>query len=102
MGVAIAIAAALLLDLQRSPDRQWSTAATLGGIGFYQRHLSSGWAILGVKCRFIPSCSHYAESVVRDYGVVRGGWLSLGRIARCGPWTPIGTIDPPPKMAQGS
>lgn len=102
MAAAMAIAAAFLLDARRAPDRQWSTAVALGGIELYQRHLSSGWAILGVKCRFIPSCSHYAESVVRDYGVVRGAWLSLRRIARCGPWTPAGTIDPPPKMAQGS
>ena len=33
---------------------------------------------------------------VRDFGAVKGGWLAFKRVLRCGPWTPMGTDDPPP------
>ncbi len=86
----------VLFDVQRPAERQWSAAAALGGIGIYQRYLSGGWTIVGVTCRFAPSCSQYASSAIREYGIVRGGWLSARRLVRCGPWTPAGTLDPPP------
>ena len=97
----IAIAGALIvlafaLDLRRPPDRQWSTAAALGGIHLYQATLSPIYGRLGVQCRFTPTCSHYGEAAVRKFGVVRGGWMAAKRILRCGPWTPGGTVDPPP------
>ena len=50
---------------------------------------------MGVECRFTPTCSHYGEAVIQKYGFVRGGWMSLRRVARCGPWTPKGTVDLP-------
>jgi putative membrane protein insertion efficiency factor len=97
--IAAAMALAVLaiaLDLRRPPDRQWSTAAAVGGIHLYQATLSPVYARLGVQCRFTPTCSHYGEAVVKKFGVVRGGWMAAKRILRCGPWTPVGTADPPP------
>ena len=67
----------------------------LAGIHGYQRTLSPVAARIGLRCRFVPSCSRYAEIVIARDGIVRGGWKSLGRIARCGPWTTMGTSDPP-------
>jgi putative component of membrane protein insertase Oxa1/YidC/SpoIIIJ protein YidD len=34
--------------------------------------------------------------VVREFGAVKGGWMAFKRVLRCGPWTPMGTEDPPP------
>jgi putative membrane protein insertion efficiency factor len=50
---------------------------------------------MGARCRFEPSCSHYADAVIARHGALEGSWLTIRRIARCGPWTPAGTIDPP-------
>jgi putative membrane protein insertion efficiency factor len=67
----------------------------LAGIHAYQRALSPLAARAGLRCRFTPTCSRYAEAVVARDGVVRGGLKALARIARCGPWTPPGTRDDP-------
>lgn len=67
----------------------------LGGIHFYQRTLSPLAARAGVRCRFTPTCSRYAEVVITRDGIVRGGWRALTRVARCGPWTSPGTVDAP-------
>jgi putative membrane protein insertion efficiency factor len=67
----------------------------LAGIRGYQHFLAPLAADVGIRCRFTPSCSVYAETVVARDGVLVGGWKSLSRIARCGPWTPIGTRDDP-------
>lgn len=59
----------------------------------YQLTLSP---LLGPVCRFAPSCSSYAVEAVRVHGVVRGGWLSGRRLARCHPWNPGGWDPVPP------
>ena len=67
----------------------------LAGIHTYQRTLSPVAARIGLRCRFTPTCSRYAEAVIARDGVVVGGWKAVRRIARCGPWTPTGTRDDP-------
>ncbi len=51
--------------------------------------------LLGNRCRFYPSCSHYAIDALRQHGVLRGGYLSLRRLLRCHPWH-AGGYDPVP------
>jgi hypothetical protein len=51
--------------------------------------------LLGVSCRFHPTCSEYAREAIMKHGVMRGLWLAGRRLARCHPWHP-GGIDPVP------
>jgi putative membrane protein insertion efficiency factor len=67
----------------------------IGSIHVYQRALAPAAARIGLRCRFTPTCSRYAETVITRDGVVRGGLKALARVARCGPWTASGTIDLP-------
>jgi uncharacterized protein len=83
---SVALFCALVLNAQ---------PLALAGIHAYQRTLSPLAARAGLRCRFTPTCSRYAESVIARDGIVRGGWRAVSRIARCGPWTPAGTSDPP-------
>ncbi|MCA1832638.1 MAG: membrane protein insertion efficiency factor YidD [Actinobacteria bacterium] len=54
--------------------------------------------LAGGQCRFHPSCSEYAVLALRDNGAVRGSWLALSRVGRCGPWTPGGVDYPPERV----
>lgn len=46
-------------------------------------------------CRYLPTCSAYAEEAVATHGAVRGGWMAVKRISRCHPWGGTG-YDPVP------
>jgi putative membrane protein insertion efficiency factor len=70
-------------------------AVAIQAIHVYQRTLAHAADRVGMRCRFTPSCSRYAEIVIRREGVARGGWAALKRIARCNPLTPVGTRDDP-------
>lgn len=49
--------------------------------------------ILPSSCRFYPSCSEYAIEALGKYGLLKGSWLALKRIARCHPLS-AGGHDP--------
>ena len=72
-----------------------SRSLALGGIRLYQRRVAPLVALAGIRCRFTPTCSRYAEIVIARDGIVKGGWESVKRITRCGPWTAAGTADDP-------
>ena len=61
-------------------------------IWLYQKGLSP---YIPSSCRYAPSCSHYSQEAVERYGVVKGGWIGLKRLARCHPWGSEG-FDPIP------
>lgn len=64
----------------------------LFSIRVYQIFLSP---LLGRNCRFHPTCSQYAFEAISRFGVLRGIWLSVKRLVKCGPWHP-GGYDPVP------
>ena len=51
------------------------------------------------RCRFYPTCSHYAAEAVQQHGIIRGLWLALRRILRCHPFN-AGGIDPVPNISK--
>ena len=69
-----------------------------GALKGYQYFISP---LLGPRCRFYPTCSCYAQEAVQRHGVIRGGWLTLKRVAKCGPFHP-GGYDPVPSNAFGN
>lgn len=82
-------------DLSRPPARQVSARVLLAGIAAYQAHGSRWVAAAGVRCRFEPTCSRYAQAVIARDGALLGSLRACWRILRCGPWTARGTRDPP-------
>lgn len=68
------------------------TRALIGCVRFYRRAISPA---LPPACRFVPTCSAYAEEALRRYGAARGGWLALRRVLRCHPFGGSG-YDPVP------
>ena len=47
-------------------------------------------------CRFVPSCSEYAETAIARFGAARGGAMAMRRILRCNPLC-RGGDDPVPE-----
>lgn len=54
--------------------------------------------LYGNVCRFYPSCSAYGLGAVQQFGVLRGGGMTLWRILRCNPWARGGIDDVPARM----
>ncbi len=64
----------------------------IGFIRLYQAIISPWFP---GSCRYHPTCSHYGIEALRQHGTLKGGWLTLKRIARCHPWS-SGGHDPVP------
>lgn len=51
---------------------------------------------VGCGCRYLPTCSHYAEEAIEKHGPINGGKLTLMRLLHCHPFGGEG-FDPVPK-----
>ncbi|MDX1836230.1 membrane protein insertion efficiency factor YidD [Legionella taurinensis] len=49
--------------------------------------------VMKPSCRFYPSCSQYALTAIRRFGVLKGMKLACCRLMRCHPWCD-GGYDP--------
>lgn len=75
-------------DSSKSQDIvRWPANVAIVLVRAYQLVISP-W--LGSNCRFTPTCSHYVIEAYQHYGLWRGTWLGLKRIAKCHPWHPGG------------
>jgi putative membrane protein insertion efficiency factor len=66
-------------------------------IRLYQLTLS---ALLGRRCRYLPTCSEYASTAISRHGAWRGCLLAIARVSRCHPWGGAG-FDPVPDVYAG-
>ncbi len=66
-------------------------------IRFYQLTLSS---LIGRQCRYLPTCSAYADEAIARHGLWAGAWMGTARMCRCHPWGGSG-FDPPPQATSG-
>jgi hypothetical protein len=53
--------------------------------------------VLGQRCRFYPSCSHYALEAISTHSLLRALWLIGKRLLKCQPWHKGGFDPVPPK-----
>lgn len=67
--------------------------AALFAIRFYKSYLSF---LFAGNCRFEPSCSNYTYEAIQRFGVARGTWLGIKRLARCQPFSRKFGHDPVP------
>jgi uncharacterized protein len=42
--------------------------------------------LVGFHCRYLPTCSDYADQALQRHGLWAGGWMTLARLLRCHPW----------------
>ena len=68
------------------------TLPLIGLVRFYQVCISP---LKPPTCRFTPTCSQYALQALRKYGLIKGSWLTVKRLAKCHPWGGSG-YDPLP------
>ena len=66
----------------------------IGVLRLYKRFLSPA---LLPACRYVPTCSEYAQEAIELHGVVHGSLLAAGRLLRCNPFF-RGGYDPVPDL----
>ena len=62
-------------------------------VRFYQLAISP---LTGPTCRYTPTCSQFTIEAIREWGILKGWWMGMKRIASCHPWGKHGH-DPVPK-----
>lgn len=67
------------------------------GIGFIKLYRLTLSPFLGRECRYLPTCSEYAEEAITRHGLWAGSWIGLSRLQRCSPMGASG-FDPVPEV----
>jgi putative component of membrane protein insertase Oxa1/YidC/SpoIIIJ protein YidD len=83
-------------DALRPPERQAGVKVAVFAVDLWRATGSRALAGAGLRvCRYDPSCSSYGREALSRYGLARGSWLTVSRIARCRPGGGQG-LDPVP------
>jgi hypothetical protein len=76
-----------LLAESFQPAELQPSARVLGlALDGYQAVGSPALRAAGARCRYTPTCSHYAEDALAAYGTLEGSLRTAGRLWRCSPW----------------
>ena len=51
--------------------------------------------LVGMSCRYHPTCSAYALEALEKHGAFKGTYLAVRRIMRCHPWGGSGIDNVP-------
>jgi putative membrane protein insertion efficiency factor len=73
-------------------------ALLIAPIRGYQRWISPAFPR---RCKYHPTCSHYAVQAIERYGILKGTGLAVWRILRCNPFS-HGGYDPVPPLKPSS
>lgn len=76
------------------PEDGPALGAALALLRFYRNSLSP---LMPKSCRFLPTCSEFAQISYRRFGVVKGTVLTAWRLLRCNPLNPGKTFFDPPR-----
>ncbi|WP_082097201.1 membrane protein insertion efficiency factor YidD [Demequina silvatica] len=68
--------------------------ALTGAIRGYQLVVSP---LTGPRCKYHPTCSHFAVEAIQVHGAFVGTGLATWRVLRCNPWSNGGVDDVPAK-----
>lgn len=62
--------------------RTWNPAYHLlsSGMYVYQKVVSP---LLSTRCAYTPTCSAYSKALIREYGLLKGTFLTADRLMRC-------------------
>jgi putative membrane protein insertion efficiency factor len=77
-----------------TPERSAPVTTALFALRFYKAYLSM---LFAGSCRFEPTCSQYSYEAIERFGLARGTWLTLKRLARCQPFSRRFGCDPVPE-----
>jgi len=77
-----------------SGSRSLPVRMALFALRFYKAYLS---ILFAGSCRFEPTCSRYAHEAIERFGVRRGVWMGIKRLARCHPLSRKFGHDPVPE-----
>jgi uncharacterized protein len=81
-------------SVRATPERSARVATALFALRCYKAYLSM---LFAGSCRFEPTCSQYSYEAIERFGVARGTWLTLKRLARCQPFSRRFGYDPVPE-----
>jgi putative membrane protein insertion efficiency factor len=81
----------LVAPVDEAPASGLAARVVLWMIGIYQQYRAGR----PTGCRYLPTCSAYADEAIRVHGAGRGTLLAVRRLMRCHPWGGHG-IDPVP------
>ena len=94
LGALLVVLVVAMHDLAVPVERAFGARAAIAAIDGYRAVVSP--RLKGkVNCRFQPTCSAYGRESIRKRGLAIGGFKTAVRIAKCGPWTKMGTVDRP-------